>query len=152
MCKIIERKIWSHSCMIHFAMELCAKLVETIRPDGWLLLIKHSILNILWFTAIIQANYEVFCWKRWENRRRMSRECAIFSIEIECNEMMIVFVALLGKLWFIPQSSRKKLVVNWEKLRSHWAINRGKNSVDKIKINTQNAWRIYVDNRKWHSI
>lgn len=107
MYKIIERKIWSHSCMIHFAIKLCAQLVQTIRPDDWLILIKHSMLNILWFTAIIQTNYEVFCENDEKTRRRMSREFVLFSIETECNEMIIVLVVLSGKLWFIPQQTKE---------------------------------------------
>lgn len=38
--RIHSRKIWSHSCMIHFAIKLCCAQICWNRPPGWMILIK----------------------------------------------------------------------------------------------------------------
>lgn len=131
--------------MIHFAIKLCAKPVETICCEGWLILIKHSILNISWFTAITQTNYEVFCWKRWENRRRMQGNVIFFPLKLNALKWNDdSFCGISRKALIQLHGSQKELAANWAKLRSHRAKNGGENSVNKIKTNTQNTQNLVM--------
>lgn len=80
--------------------------MQTIR-FGWLILIKHSVLNILWFIVKTQTNKRTM-----RHFMKIVGEChgnlRFFPVEIECNKMMIVFVALFKKSSLICSPQKPK--------------------------------------------